>query len=62
MLEREHSNKLDVNAVAIKKDGVIVSHSPRAISHISWFLLKRGGHIVSESRGSVGTVTVYPSV
>ena len=46
MVERKHGNKHDVNAVAVKEDGVIVGYLPQAISHISWFFLKHGGHIV----------------
>ena len=43
--EREPSNEQDKYAVAIKKDGVIIGHLPRKISHSCSLFLRRGSSI-----------------
>ena len=42
-LTLEYGNE---HAVAVLNNGGIVGHLPRTISHVSWFFLRRGGHIV----------------
>ena len=39
------SNSLDSYAIAVKKDGTIIGHLPRKVSHISTLFLKIGGRI-----------------
>ena len=43
VVEAEDSNK---HAVAVMKDGCVVGHVPHCVSRVSWFFLKRGGHIL----------------
>ena len=35
----------NAHAVAVMKDGSVVGHIPRSLSTVSWYFLKRGGHI-----------------
>ena len=46
VLEAQDDNEHDKHAVAVMKDGCVVGHVPRSISQVSWFYLKRGGHIL----------------
>ena len=47
-LQVEESNRFDKHAVEVVKDGPVVGHIPRNISHISWYVLKSDGSITAE--------------
>ena len=46
VLEAQDDNEHDKHAVAVVKDVCVVGHVPCSISQVSWFYLKRGGHII----------------
>ena len=50
--KREAGNRVDAFAVAVMKDGTVVSHVPKKISSVCSLYLRRGGSIICRATGS----------
>ena len=50
-IQPEDHNDHDEHAIAVTRDGRTVGHVPRIISRVSWFFLRRGGHIICRITG-----------
>ena len=50
-VQPEDHNDHDEHAIAVTRDGRTVGHVPRIISRVSWFFLRRGGHIICQITG-----------
>ena len=50
-VQPEDHNDHDEHAIAVTRDGRTVGHVPRIISRVSWFFLRRGGHIICRITG-----------
>ena len=51
VVKAEDGNKHYKHAVAVMKNGCVVGHVPRCIFRVSWFFVKRGGHILCHVTG-----------
>ena len=56
---REHGNREDPYAVAIKKDGSVVGNAPQAISCICSIFMRKHGTITYEITGTRRFFLIY---
>ena len=58
-VQPEDHNDHDEHAIAVTRDGRTVGHVPRIISRVSWFFLRRGGHIICRIKDSESVVMAW---